>query len=180
MALVYERRSRIRALSANDRVQGGRAHETSMGHTVRLGGEEREFIAIRVLGRGWPDSDCVFDCNWRHTEVTIAAVAFHGETSGLTRAGEFVTFLQELIQLNDTLEGKAEFATLEGWLTIKITGDGKGHTPAEIELKEEVSQGNMLSCRLDVDQTFLREMVAGLRDVVEQFPEIEERAWQPE
>lgn len=143
----------------------------STGFTTRLGGKNSEFVAITVYGLSYPDSSDWEDGNWLDTKVAISAGGFRGKVGGHTRAEEYEKFLEGLVPLYESLKGEAGFATMEEWLTINVKGDGGGHTSVEIEIKDAPGVGNTLTCRLTLDQTYLRDTIADLRVIVEQFPE---------
>ena len=72
--------------------------------------------------------------------------------------------------LYERLGGEAELTTMEGWLTLRLTGDGRGHIEAECHLCDDPGHGNTLECYLTMDQTFLPPLLRQLAKVLETYP----------
>lgn len=137
---------------------------------IRIGGEDTGFLAITVLWRAHPDCTDYWDGNWLRAEVEVAAGGFRGAVAGDLRCDEFVRFHQELSRLYDSLRGVAEFATLEGWLSIRVVGDGLGHMRFECDIKDQPGIGNTLICTFEYDQTFIPPILIQLRRVLREYP----------
>jgi hypothetical protein len=137
---------------------------------IRIGGEQAEFLAITLLGRSHPGCTDYWDGNWLRAEVEVVAGGFRGLVYGDLRTDELVRFHEELSRLQETLRGTAEFMTLELWLTIRVIGDGKGHMTFECEVRDGPGTGNLLSCTLSYDQTFVRPMLSQLRQALREYP----------
>ncbi len=93
---------------------------------IRVGGEEFEFLAITLLGRSHPAASDYWDGNWSAPSSRSPPVG-SAARSRATCADEFDAFRRELALLGESLAGIARFATMEGWLSISATGDGRGH-----------------------------------------------------
>ena len=143
--------------------------------TIRVGGERSEFLAITLLGRSHPTASDYWDGNWVRAAVEVAAGAFRGKVDGDLRTDEFDAFRRELALLDESLAGVASFTTMEGWLSINATGDGRGHIELSCEVRDQPGIGNTLAFRLALDQTYLRQAVAQLGQAVAEFPVIGER-----
>jgi hypothetical protein len=137
---------------------------------VRVGGEQNEFLAITVLDRLLPRCDDFWDGNWLCAEVEVAAGGFRGWVSDELRAEELAEFHTQLARLVETLSGEAVFTTLEGWFSLRIVGDGRGHITLAGEISDQPGVGNTLAFRLDLDQTFLQPMIAQLGRAVSEYP----------
>jgi hypothetical protein len=99
----------------------------------RIGGSDRDHLVVSPSHREFPELKDYWDGNWVYATVKIAARAFRGEFEAQLRAEEFVAFRDQLRPLYEKLRGGAKFRTMEGWLTIGIQGDGKGHFHAACE-----------------------------------------------
>ncbi len=92
--------------------------------------------------------------------------------SGDLRAEELARFYEQLLRLQESLRGTAEFETMERWLAIRVAGDGKGHLAFRCIVSDEPGIGNTLDCTLATDQTFTQTTVAQLGAAVQTFPVI--------
>jgi hypothetical protein len=137
---------------------------------IRFGYDDVEFLAITLLGRAHPDCTDYWDGNWLRAKVELVAGGFRGVVRGDLRTDELARFHAELLSLDESLHGAAEFATMEGWLTIDIRGNGRGRIDLDCELKDEPGIGNTLICRLTHDQSFLRPMLAQLGQGLRDYP----------
>ena len=131
--------------------------------------EGGEFLTIAVVGRSHLATD-YWDGNWVTAAVEVQAGGFRGAAGGHLRAEELADFHRQLAQLQESLRGTAEFTTMEGWLSIRVEGDGRGHMACRCVLRDEPGIGNTLDCLLLTDQTFTRSTVAELAAVVQAFP----------
>jgi hypothetical protein len=100
------------------------------GCDIRLGGSEAEYISLTVNGREYSTATDYWDANWLSCKVEIAAGAFRGNVDGMIRTEELENFNGHIRRLYERLDGEAEFSTLEGWLSIRLIGDGRGHIEA--------------------------------------------------
>lgn len=137
---------------------------------IRFGHSENEFLLIRILQRQFPQNRDYWDGNWLVATVEVSVGAFRGEVNGYLRADEFALFSQELVELYTKLTGTARFSTMEGWLTLLLTGDGLGHIVAECVLRDEPGMGNKLEFALGFDQTYIPNILNGLTQVSQTFP----------
>ncbi|HEV3163271.1 MAG TPA: hypothetical protein VGZ22_04465 [Isosphaeraceae bacterium] len=140
--------------------------------TIRIGGERAEFLTVTLVGRSYPASNDYWDGNWIRAVVKVTAGGFRGEVGGDLRAEELLEFYQQLVPLFETLSGEATFSTMEGWLSIRVSGDGHGHMNLRCEVRDQAVDGNTLTFRLGLDQTFLRPMLSELGRAVSEFPVI--------
>jgi hypothetical protein len=138
--------------------------------TIHIGGESAEYLTLEVLGRSYPGSTDFWDGNWLHTHVEVAVGGFRGSVEGDIRVPEFISFYEQLEVLYRSLEGAAEFSTLESWLSLHVVGDGRGHVVVNGEVQDTPGVGNRLQWRIETDQTSLRTMLRGLRRAIVGFP----------
>jgi len=123
-----------------------------------------------VLRRTYPDASDYWDGNWLSTKVSVRSRGLSGTVASNTRAEEYREFLGALVLLYETLEGSAEFSTMEEWLTMKVYGDALGHIAVDVELRDTSVIGNQLCCCLEMDQSYLKSAIASLQELVEKFP----------
>jgi hypothetical protein len=74
--------------------------------------------------------------------------------------------------LQESLQGNAAFETMEHWLSIRVTADGKGHMTFRSIIRDRPGTGNILDCTLETDQTHTRTTVIQLREAISKFPVI--------
>ena len=104
---------------------------------IRVGGEENEFLEIAINGYTYPGASDYCDGNWLRADVRIAAGGFYGRVTGYVRAEELELFRNQLTALLDTLQGIAEFRTMEGWLSLQVTSDRRGNLTLAAEVQDE-------------------------------------------
>lgn len=71
----------------------------------------------------------------------------------------------ELQRLKDRLEGEARFVPLEHQLMLVFEGDGKGHIKVAGKAVNVHSSGTYLNFELELDQTYLGEIIRRLEEV---------------
>ena len=110
--------------------------------------EGGEFLTITLVGRSHPGASDYWDGNWVTASVEIRAGGFRRSVSGHLRAEELATFHGQLARLQESLQGTAEFATMEEWLSIRVEGDGQGHMECRCVIRDQPGIGNTLAKRV--------------------------------
>lgn len=117
------------------------------------------------------DSSIDWDRNWVKTNVTVKGGKFSGQYSGDFMTLDFEKFKQELSRLYDNLKGTANFNDLEGYLELKITGDGFGHFEVDVKACDQPRiNASELTFTMGFDQTELKELVNQLDRITKLFP----------
>jgi hypothetical protein len=142
---------------------------------IRFGGGEAEYLTLRVHGRNIPDATDYWDGNFLWCTAEVVAGAFRGSLSNVLRNEDLGRFLARVEELYQRLDGEALLDTLEGWLDLRLIGDGRGHIEARGQLCDDPAHGNTLEFRLFFDQTFLPPIIGQLRAALEQFPVVGQR-----
>jgi hypothetical protein len=137
---------------------------------VILGDSERERIKLTVLGRSHPSCTDYWDGNWLRTDVAVQIGGFSGRFVADLRAEEFRSFSDEVNNLYRALEGDATFTTMEGQVSLLLSGDGMGHVSVKAELLDEAGIGNRLHCEFDIDQTYLPAIIDSLGAIDAAWP----------
>jgi hypothetical protein len=140
-------------------------------HSFLIRCEPADFLRISVYGRAHDSSD-YWDGNWLSASVEIAAGGFRGMVGGDLRAEELAIFCDQFAQIQESLRGSAQFETMEGWLSIRVEGDGRGHMKFSCLIRDKPGTGNRLNCVLETDQTFTRSAIDELKEMVQAFPVI--------
>src|SRR5262245_28635047 len=133
-----------------------------------------DFLTITLLGRSHPGATDYWDGNWVRAAGEVRAGGFRGSVGGDLRAEELARFHDRLVRLQERFRGRAELETMERWLSIRVTGDGKGHMDFQCNVHDQPGIGNRLDCTLATDQTFTRRTIAELDAAVQAFPVIGE------
>lgn len=117
------------------------------------------------------DSDLDWDKNWIKTKVTVKGGKFSGQYSGDFMTVDFEKFKQELSRLYNDLKGTANFNDLEGYLELKIIGDGIGHFEVNVKACDQPGvNASELTFTMTFDQTELKELVNQLNRITKKFP----------
>jgi len=134
-----------------------------------FGHSERERIEINVLGYELTAVGEYYDDNWLSTEIQVRVGGFHGSAVAAIFTDELVSFAAQLSPLFETLTGAAEFSTMEGQLSLQLSGDGKGHIELRGEVADQAGIGNRLHFSLAFDQSQLGASIRELEKVISQF-----------
>lgn len=119
------------------------------------------------------DSDLDWDKNWIKTRVTVKGGKFSGQYMGEFMTIEFEKFKREFTELYDNLSGTAKFSDLEGYLELKINGDGIGHFEVNIRACDQPGPyAKELCFTMSFDQTELKELTHQIEKITKQFPVI--------
>jgi hypothetical protein len=132
---------------------------------VCVGSRETQHVLIRVLAAADPATD-----GWLSCELKIAVGAWSGSFDACLTTWDFPNFRQQLETLYDSLDGTAQFVTLEGQLEMIFTIDNRGHIVANCVAVDRVGDDNRLSFRLEMDQSHLPQIISQLRDIEAAFP----------
>lgn len=117
------------------------------------------------------DSDLDWDKNWVKTNVTVKGGKFSGQYSGDFMTVDFAKFKQELSLLYNNLKGTAKFNDLEGYLELKITGDGIGHFGVDVKACDHPGiYASELTFTMGFDQTVIKDLINQLDIITQQFP----------
>ncbi len=138
--------------------------------TFSFGHSEQERIEVDVRGYERGPVGEYWDDNWLTVEIRVRAGGFRGRAAATIITGELTAFLSELRPLFETSRGSAEFATMEGQLSLRLVGDGKGHVELRGEVADQAGVGNRLHFTLQFDQSQLRASIRELERVTSQFP----------
>jgi len=140
--------------------------------TVVIGDSEKDHLIITVNGRAHPDSTDYWDGNWLLCEIHMVSGAFTGDISHDVhlRVDEFKSFFEEVDDLYKSLKGTAKYSSLEQWIQLEISGDGRGHMLAKGCVIDKHIEGNKLNFSIHFDQTALPKTLIGLRDLLSQYP----------
>ncbi len=135
-----------------------------------FGGNERERLEVQVHAYARVPVGDYHDDNWLRVSVSIQAGAFSGTFGCAFLAPEFSEFRDSLQVLHETLAGVARFSTIEDQLSLKLTGDGRGHIALKGLALDVPGMGNRLEFHLDLDTGHLSSALRELDEIVGAFP----------
>lgn len=138
--------------------------------TFAFGHSEQERVEVDVHGYERAPVGEYWDDNWLRVDIRVRAGGFRGKASAMIITSELTKFLSELRPLLETLSGSAEFTTMEEQLSLRLTGDGKGHVELRGEVSDQAGVGNRLHFTLQFDQSQLRASIHELERVTSEFP----------
>jgi hypothetical protein len=141
---------------------------------VIIGFENGDHIILKLHGKSAPLTADYWDGNWHPAEIFVKAGAFSGHLSLSQniqlRSEEFECFLKELEPMYESLKGTAKFATMEDWIELNISGDGRGHMVAKGYIIDEHVDGNKLNFVIKFDQTALPDTIKSLKLLLSDYP----------
>ncbi|TWJ03445.1 hypothetical protein JN11_00988 [Mucilaginibacter frigoritolerans] len=133
--------------------------------------ESGDIVRIEPLEYLRYDSNLDWDKNWIKTKVFIKGGAFSGEYIADFMSVDFLRFRNEFNALYDNLSGSAYFYDLEGYLEMKIKGDGFGHFNVDVKACDAPGvNASYLTFWMTFDQTYIKQMVRGLDAIIKEFP----------
>jgi len=135
-----------------------------------FGQSEHERIDVDVRSYERPVSGEYYDDNWLVVSITVSVRGFSGRARASILTHELVAFSDQLHTLYEKLKGAAEFSTLEGQLSLRLEGNGKGNITLAGEVLDKAGSDNRLSFTLDFDQTLLQQSIHELDSVLQAFP----------
>lgn len=93
---------------------------------LRIGPESGDHLRITVRGRVNPQCADFWDANWIHGSIELCAGAFRATIGSHLRTTEIASFREELQRLYAGLRGEAALASMETWISLRLTVMGTG------------------------------------------------------
>lgn len=137
---------------------------------IRIGSSVNEYLILDVLGRKRPDLTDNSTLNWLDVNASICVGGFTGKIRQDLYTDELYWFEQKLENLFNTLNGEAVLDAMEKWIYLKFEGDGKGHVACSGEVTDRYDYGNVLKFNINLDQTYLPNIINGLKELLETYP----------
>ena len=138
--------------------------------SFRLCGDDGDFLEIVVGHPTQSDTDDYWDANWISAGIRVEVGSFKGHVAASLRREDFPVFRDGLKKLYTDLAGEAKFTTLEEWIELEITGDGRGHFTAGGFVIDNLWGKNRLVFEIQFDQTELPRLIKELNAIVAQRP----------
>ena len=138
--------------------------------SFRLRGEDGDFLEIVVGHPTQSDADDYWDANWISAGIRVEVGAFKGHVAASLRREDFPPLRDGLKKLYADLTGQVKFTTMEEWIELEITGDGRGHFTGRGFVIDNLWGKNRLVFELQFDQTELPRLIGELDAIVTQRP----------
>jgi hypothetical protein len=139
--------------------------------TVSFGGERYERVAIDVSGYAYPKRTGEYhDDNWLCVQVSVAAGSFHVSYDAMFQVAELEKFEAQISSLYKSPEQAARFETLEGQLSLELSGNRLGAVTLRGVAEDQPGLGNRLHFSLKLDQTQVGSALRQLRELLILYP----------
>jgi hypothetical protein len=133
--------------------------------------ESGDSVRVEVLKYAHYGAESDWDKNWVKSKVAVKAGSFSGEYNAEFRTTDFDRFKKDFSALYDNLSGGALFSDLEGYLELRIVGDGNGHFEMKATANDKPGiYGSQLTFEMNFDQTYIKDIVRQLDRITEAFP----------
>jgi hypothetical protein len=93
--------------------------------------------------------------DWLSAEVEIRCGVWNGRLTANFLSGELNSFGTEVRQLHDELSGCAKLEPVEPFVSLQLSGDGRGHITLDGVAQDPLFTGTRLAFRFELDQTQL-------------------------
>ncbi|WP_313185970.1 WapI family immunity protein [Sphingobacterium siyangense] len=128
-------------------------------------------ISIKVIELLYNNASSNWDKNWLRTKISVRAGAFSGTYDAELTTFDFENFKQDLDSLYENLNMEIEFKDLEGYLSIKMKGNGLGNINVEIQCSDKPGvYASTLKFELNFDQAFIKPIVQTLKNIISKYP----------
>ena len=119
-------------------------------------------FSLWVLGREFPANDDYWDGNWLRVKARMRAKGAAVEVEGpILRIPDLIELRDQLLKLQETLQGTAELSPLEPELHVLMTGQGLGHIAVRVSITpDQMTQTHAFE--VETDQSYLPPFVDSL------------------
>ena len=131
--------------------------------TISFGLPEKDRFDIALEGPTYSNSSDSDDSQWISARIIVQAGSFSGKFGCCLRQDDFTSFLPSALSLYETLQGKAEFQTMEDQICFVLSGNGRGNIEVKATAMDQAGIGNSLSFSLVIDQTILGKALEDIR-----------------
>lgn len=135
-----------------------------------LGSPDGDHLALTPLRRSHPEATDFWDGNWLKVDVTARGGAFRGAFEADLRADELQAFADGLAALQPDGQSRAALESMEGWVALRLSLDGRGRLQGTCEVRDDPALGATLRFPLTVEPGELPAVFSTLRAILEAFP----------
>lgn len=119
-------------------------------------GSESEYVKI-MLAPAFPSQ------GWCQADVDIAVSGFHGHIRPWLDADDLQVFASQLTSVYETLQGEATLIPLDQQFTLHVQAQTRGHIHVSGIAWSKATYENKLTFCLELDQSFLPNILAELQ-----------------
>ncbi len=135
-----------------------------------FGHAEIERIEVDVQGYERDLTGEYWDDHWLTVQICVRVGGFRGAVSATIITTDLSELLAQLQPLYETLNGVAEFRTMEEQLALTLTGSQLGQIELRGIVLDRPGVGNRLGFSIQFDQSHLAQSIKELDEVVARFP----------
>lgn len=103
---------------------------------------------------------------WIPSTVNVSAGTFRARAESGVHLSEFARFRHALASLANNPKGRASLETEDGWLAVRLFGDGFGHFDARRELRDPDVVLHRLEFTIGINDRDLPSILAGLDTIL--------------
>jgi hypothetical protein len=140
---------------------------------IVIGEVGAEHVLIRPIARSSPGLFDDWDANGLICEIELAAGAFRAAFSADLRPEEFQAFMDQILELERTVDGAATFVTIEGQVSLSLSADGNGRVRVAGEALDSPGNGNRLTFHFDIDRAELSAISLAIGHLLAAYPVVE-------
>jgi hypothetical protein len=132
---------------------------------------DEDFLKLNPAGLIYYNSNLDWDKNWIRTVITVQGGVFSGRYNADLTTFDFDNLKFDLEKLYENLGDEMEFDDLEGFLSLKIVGDGTGNFVAEVTCNDTPDiHSSELKFQISFDQTYIKDMLRSLDEITKRYP----------
>jgi hypothetical protein len=140
---------------------------------IVIGDVGAQHVLIRPVARSSPGLFDNWDANGLICEVELAAGGFRAAFSADMRSEEFQAFMDQILELERTVDGAATFATIEGQVALSLSADSNGRVRVAGEALDSPGDGNRLTFHFEIDRPDLSQISRAIGHLLAAYPVVE-------
>ncbi|TLS52550.1 hypothetical protein FE782_07890 [Paenibacillus antri] len=137
---------------------------------IRVFGDERERLVIKVRGYAYPDANCYWDGNWLACDVEATTPGIAASYPTAIRTEEFKALMVEIERLLATRSGKARLENMDDTIGLTLQVDKAGRLAWSGRLTPPTGRRTTLALGFLASAEALPVLIGQLRDVVDRYP----------
>ncbi|TKD72310.1 hypothetical protein [Pseudalkalibacillus hwajinpoensis] len=126
-------------------------------------------IVIEVMGRSHPDRTDYWDGNWVFSNVTLQIPGYKADFCADLRTDEFLSFQNQLKDMDEKMKGKALLDSMEGAVKIEGKMNLLGKLMWTCETCHPIGTGAVLQFEFDSDQSYLPKLIKELEGILTSY-----------
>jgi hypothetical protein len=109
------------------------------------------------------------DEGWVSASLAVRAGHFAGSFHAAFHTHDLLALHETFQKLQQRFDGRTEFATVEPWVSLSISGDRHGHLRARCVVRDRLGDGAELAFPLSFDQSYLPDLLKQTAYVLTRF-----------